>query len=150
LGEKLDLETRFVSTELGVAPDGSGVDLGEGGVAPGRSHALFPLARWLAAADVIVAAGGYHAVHEIRASGVSAVFIPQARPYDEQAARVRGELVADSPDALEARVREALGRPPGRASDGSLGARILARLVERRMEQGVLGEEQIAGLVADQ
>jgi UDP:flavonoid glycosyltransferase YjiC (YdhE family) len=113
---------------------------------PTRALSLFPFARWLPGADVVIAAGGYHSVHEIRASGVPAVFLPQSRRYDDQEARVRGESVARTPEELEARVREALVRPRMLARDAGFGAMLVARLLERRMEKGVLSQEEIAAL----
>jgi len=62
---------------------------------------VFPAAAYLAAADVAVAAGGYHAYHELRAAQVPAVFVPQWRRYDDQADRVRNGLIAADPEGLE-------------------------------------------------
>jgi hypothetical protein len=141
LGGRLGLETRFVSTEMGAEP-GQGTAFRWKGDVPWRAESpmeLFPLARWLEAADVVV-------FHEVLASGVPAVFIPQGRRYDDQAARVRGQAVATSPEELEILVARALAGPRRAARDASLGARIVARLVEGRMEHGVLGEEQIAAI----
>jgi hypothetical protein len=106
---------------------------------------LFPAARAFAAADAIVSAGGYHAFHEIAASGVPAVFLPQDRPLDDQPWRVRGWPVARDPDGLEAVLRALLGGPGARPrvafEDGALR---VARLVERRVKEGVLPEEEVA------
>jgi hypothetical protein len=142
--ERLGAVLRFVSHEL---PE----------VRP-LVRALFPAARWLAAADVVVAAGGYHAFHETRAAGVPAVFLPQQRRHDVQAERVAGGRTASSPEELEAELRRALGERRGGARripaealvgdaprlDAAEGALLLARLVERRVQAGVLGEEEIA------
>ncbi len=131
---------------LGPDHDVPVVPIADDATACAKAASLFPLARWLSAADVIVAAGGYHAFHEVRASGVPAVFLPQSRRYDDQEARVRGECVARTPEELEARVREALVRPRMLARDASLGAVLVARLLQRRMEKGVLSQEEIAAL----
>ena len=106
--------------------------------------ALFPAAAWLDAADVVVTAAGYHAVHETALAGVPTVLVPQARAYDDQRWRAREGVVATDPDALEAAVARLLGggrRRPLRVGDG---AAALARLIERRMELGVLGQEEVA------
>jgi hypothetical protein len=107
---------------------------------------LFPAARWLRAADVLVSAGGYHAVHEARAAGVPSVFVPQARRYDDQFRRVAGEVVALDPAALERAVHALLGREQRPWRSLGEGARRAADLVQRRVEQGVLGEEQVAAM----
>jgi len=120
---------RFVSSELEAAPP---------------VVALFPAAAWLDAADVVVTAAGYHAVHETALAGVPTVLVPQARAYDDQRWRAREGVVATDPDALEAAVARLLGggrRRPLRVGDG---AAALARLIERRMELGVLGQEEVA------
>lgn len=107
---------------------------------------LFPASAWLAAADVVVAAGGYHAVHETRRAGVPAVFVPQRRRYDDQAWRVRGETVAASPAELERAIQALLaGRREVEPRSGA-GDLALARLVERRVERGVLAQEEIAAM----
>jgi len=128
---RLGLTLRFVSAELQLASNV--VD-------------LFPAAPVLVGADVIVAAGGYHTVHEIRAAGVPAVFLPQRRRYDEQGRRVAGKNIATDPYALEALVRRLLvdGRvAPEPVGDG---AGMLARLVQRRVQEGVLPEEEITAV----
>ena len=43
----------------------------------------------LAAADLVIAEGGYNTVNELRLARTPAVFIPGARPYDDQEDRVR-------------------------------------------------------------
>ena len=126
---RLGAELRFVSDELHGA------------------LRLFPAARWFAAADAIVSAGGYHAFHEIAGSGVPAVFIPQPRTLDDQAWRVREWPVARDPLELEGILRGLLaghrGRAPAGLEDGALR---VARLVERRVKEGVLAEKEVAAL----
>lgn len=105
---------------------------------------LFPAGAWLAAADVVVTAAGYHSVHETAAAGVPAVFLPQRRRYDDQWWRARDRVVAGNPAALEAAIVRLLqegARRPGRPGDG---ARIVAEAIERRVQAGVLREEEIA------
>ena len=102
----------------------------------------FPAASLLPAADVVVSAGGYHAWHEIMASGVPAVFLPQRRQYDSQHRRVRGCPVAETPMQLERMIRDLLGqaRGPGRRfPDG-------AADVESRLQERVLLRKQIASM----
>jgi hypothetical protein len=107
---------------------------------------LFPAARWLQAADVLVSAAGYHAFHEARASGVPTVLVPQARRYDDQFRRASAEVVALDPVALERAIHAQLGRERRPWRSLGEGARRAARLVQRRVEQGVLGEEEIAAM----
>lgn len=136
LAARLGLAWRFASHELEA----------DGGVLP-----LFPLARYLAAADVAIAAGGYHAVHELRVARVPAVFVPQRRRHDDQRHRVRGERVARDPEQLEREVEGALRdgrarRDLGPDPAGAGGAHALAALVERRVQQRVFAEEEVAAL----
>jgi hypothetical protein len=107
---------------------------------------LFPAARWLAAADVLVTAAGYHATQEARAAGVPTVYLPQARRYDDQFRRAAGEAIALGPEGLERAVHALLGRAPLPPRPVGEGAQRVARLVERRVQQGVLGEEQVAAM----
>jgi hypothetical protein len=102
----------------------------------GDHEGVFPAAPYLPAADVVVAAGGYHAYHEVRAAGVPAVFVPQWRRYDDQAERVRDGLVAKDPPTLERAVASLL-----RGEDVP-GARL------PRLERPAAGGEALAGLVA--
>lgn len=46
------------------------------------------MAGLIAAADVVISAGGYNTVHEIRLAKVPAVFVPAARTHDDQEVRV--------------------------------------------------------------
>ena len=46
----------------------------------------------LAAAGLVISAGGYNAYHEIVQAGTPAIFWPQDRLYDEQSLRVQGKL----------------------------------------------------------
>jgi hypothetical protein len=110
----------------------------------------WPAAPLLAGADVAVVSGGYHAVHEVRAAGVPAVIVPQARPWDDQparaeAARTPHRHVARSPEELVDALRLLIQARPGlRPEVLPDGAAQLAALVERRVQAGVLGEEEIA------
>jgi UDP-N-acetylglucosamine:LPS N-acetylglucosamine transferase len=110
----------------------------------------WPVAPLLSGADVVVIAGGYQAVHEVRACGVPAVIVPQSRPWDDQearaeAARAPHRIVARSPEELVDALRRLQGVPwhPEVLGDG---AARLAALVERRVQAGVLGEEEVAPL----
>jgi hypothetical protein len=127
IAARLDLELRFVSDLLPVEP-------------------AFPAASLLSTADVVVSAAGYHSFHEIEASGVPAVYLPQDRSHDDQDARAAGRLTARTPEELEARVVEALARGRGPGVSFPDGAARLARLVQRRVEAGVLPEEEIAAM----
>jgi UDP:flavonoid glycosyltransferase YjiC (YdhE family) len=122
---------RFVSAELPAAP----------GVVR-----LFPAAAWLEAADAVVTAAGYHAFHETAAAGVPTVFVPQRRRVDDQWWRARDTLVAPDPPALAAAVRRLLreGRRERRRLED--GAAAVAALVQRRVQAGVLAQEQVAAM----
>jgi UDP:flavonoid glycosyltransferase YjiC (YdhE family) len=114
--------------------------------AEGPIVALFPAARYFAGADVVVTAAGYHAFHETRAAGVPTVFMPQNRKIDDQFQRARGTIVASDPAGLERAVDTLLRGhrlPPLPPQEG---ARRAARLVQRRMQAGILGEEEIAAM----
>ena len=73
-----------------------------------RVDERFPAMRYLRAADLVVAAGGYHAFHEIRQLGLPAVFVPQRRKYDDQFWRVRNDPRATEPAELETAIGEGL------------------------------------------
>lgn len=119
------LALRFVSDVLPVQP-------------------AFPAAGLLPTADVVVSAAGYHSFHEIEASGVPAVYLPQDRSHDDQDARAAGRPTARTPEELEARILELLGRGRGPGVRFPDGAARLAAWVQRRLEQGVLPEEEVA------
>lgn len=108
--------------------------------------ARFPAAPLLAAADVLVTAAGYHAVHEARAAGVPTVYLPQRRRFDDQFRRVEGERVASGPGELERAVHTLLGQEHVGGGPPRDGAGRVARLVQRRVEAGVLGEEEVTAM----
>jgi UDP:flavonoid glycosyltransferase YjiC (YdhE family) len=64
---------------------------GLGDIPPGVVHvrSAYPIARWFAAFDAVVAAAGYNAAHELAALGVPALLVPMPRQTDDQAARAR-------------------------------------------------------------
>jgi len=72
----------------------------------------FPAMRFLRAATLLVASGGYASWHEARALGVPAIFLPQPRPWDDQARRVAASHPPDTPEALEAAIAARLQTPP--------------------------------------
>lgn len=119
LGEALGAEVR-VATPFPGAPPG----------ALRAGH--WPLLEALRGVDLLVGAPGFNLWHEARATGTPAVWVPQPRRYDDQAARAAGGVVARSPADLEARLAEALAAPaaprpatfPNGAAD--LAARLLA------------------------
>jgi len=130
---------RFVSTELSPRPP---------------VLTLFPAAAWLAAADVVVTAAGYHAAYETALAGTPAVFVPQARAYDDQRWRARKRMhagaavcaMATDPPSLEAAIVRLLRGGSRRPEPFGDGAAALARLVQRRVELGVLAQEEVAPL----
>lgn len=73
---------------------------------------LLPAMEVLRGADVVVAAGGYHAAHETAALEVPAVFLPQRRRYDDQHARVKERRCARTPVALAVALEHVLGPAP--------------------------------------
>lgn len=131
VAQRVDARVVFVSAEL---PDEPPV------------ARVFPAAAMLAAADVVVAAGGYHAFHETRAAGVPAVFVPQRRRHDDQAWRVRGETIARDPLELENAVRRLLGARRRVRQDLGDGAGHVAALLQRRVQARVLREEQVTAM----
>lgn len=101
----------------------------------------------VAAADLVIAEGGYNTVAEVRLAGAPAVFVPSARRLDDQAERVR--RVADSgaayvvdpagPDqALSELVVELLSQPP----------RLEALKSAAQATGIVLGNEQAGAIIA--
>jgi hypothetical protein len=72
----------------------------------------FPAMRVLRAATLLIAGGGYASWHEVNALGVPALFLPQARPWDDQAGRVAASQPPASPEALEAEIAQRLLDPP--------------------------------------
>ena len=129
LAGRLGAKLLFVSSEL---PPG------------GPVRPLFPAGRFLRAADAVVCAAGYHAAHETLRAAVPTLLVPQGRPHDDQAWRARGRSVARRPEELLdwlLGLREADRPEPVRFPDG---AAEVAALVERRVQAGVLGEEQVA------
>ena len=130
---------------------------------PGRRvAALYPAVRHLAAADVLVCAGGYHAVHEARLHGLVAIHLPQRRVYDDQHRRVAGSArrrgAGPARGARRARAGSARGASAsarGAAASGRRGRRLgpggarrrptrRARLtVEEAARAQRLGEERV-------
>jgi hypothetical protein len=95
-----------------------------------------PAAPYLRAADLVVCAAGYHAYHEALAAGALAIFLPQRRRYDDQFLRAAGQVQAQSPGELEARMREMLQRsaPPGMAKPWPRGAMQVAEMTRALLE----------------
>ena len=137
IATRLGAALRFVSSDLAAWPP---------------VVALFPAAAYLEAADVVVTAAGYHAAWETALAGVPTVFVPQARAYDDQGWRARERTrggvpaceVAGDPAVLETAIARLLRGGGRRSADVGDGAAALARLIERRVQPGVLVEEQIA------
>jgi hypothetical protein len=95
---------------------------------------VFPAMRVLRAATLLVASGGYASWHEAQALKLPAVFLPRARPWDDQARRVASTRPPESPEALEAEISRRLRTPVSlRATAPGDGADTLAvSLVEAR------------------
>lgn len=64
----------------------TGLEVPEGVV---RLEATFPMSRYFRAFDLVVAAAGYNAFHELLAFGVPSLFVPMSRNTDDQLARAR-------------------------------------------------------------
>jgi UDP:flavonoid glycosyltransferase YjiC (YdhE family) len=73
---------------------------------------VFPAMRVLRAAHLLVAGGGYASWHEAHALGLPALFLPQPRPWDDQAARVAATRPPTTPEALESDLARLLRDPP--------------------------------------
>lgn len=106
---------------------------------------LFPALSVFPAADLLVAAGGYHAVHEARLAKVPALFVPQPQRYDDQFRRVERLRVAASPEELEAALEAELAGPRERREharprerDPQDGAeRLVERILAEARRQGM-------------
>ncbi len=78
-------------------------------VGPGLELSHWPLLECMPGVDLLIGAGGYHTVHETRATGTPLLAFPRARLYDRQARRLtQSEQVAEGD--LAARAREVLGQ----------------------------------------
>lgn len=87
---------------------------------------LSGVGKWLHGADLVVTSAGYQSYHEVLQCGVSAIFLPQRGPYDNQALRSLGRLwtgpapvpvrvplaTARSPQELETALTDLMGKPP--------------------------------------
>lgn len=94
----------------------------------------WPLLEHLPGVDLLVGAGGYHTVHEARATGTPLLALARPRLYDRQALRLRPEELARDEDDLLARalarcptVRRA-GRPDYAQGAADASAALLALL----------------------
>lgn len=95
---------------------------------------VWPLLSHLPGVDLLVGAGGYHTVHEARATGTPLLALARPRLYDRQALRLRPEELARDEDDLLARasarcpaVRRA-GRPDYAQGAADASAALLALL----------------------
>lgn len=74
--------------------------------APGPpTLSVWPLLLLLPGVDVLVGSGGYHTVHEARATGTPLVALPRPRRYDRQGLRLRASERIESAGELVARIR---------------------------------------------
>ena len=111
-----------------------------------RIRDTYPMARYLRAFDIAVAASGYNAFHELLHLGVPSLFVPMPRELDDQAARARwaqrngAALAVDGPGASG--LEDALGEllDAGRREEISARARELG---------GANGAEQAARALSD-
>ncbi len=118
IASRLGCELRFLSDELAPEPP---------------VFRMFPAAPALRAGDAIVSAAGYHAFHEISASGVPAVYVPQTRLYDDQRLRASGRPTASSPWELALLIKKALTQKPASPAAGRPGAGELAAMARERL-----------------
>jgi len=102
------------------------------------SDAPLPLARLLAGVDLLVGAGGYHLVHEARATRTPLAALPAHRAYDAQWRRLRPEERAADLTEIASRIRGATPRtttPPPSIEDGAAhGVRVVEELISRARE----------------
>ena len=93
-----------------------------------RIRDTYPMARYLRAFDLTVAAAGYNAFHELLHLGVPTLFVPMPRELDDQGARARwaqrmgAGLAVEGPDAPDLDRQARRAARPGRAR-ADLGAR---------------------------
>ncbi len=97
----------------------------------------YPLLELFNGVDLLIGASGYNLFHEARACGVPAIFLPRHKRFDNQQWRARASLVADTPEALETLILNALARPSSRHSvtytNGAfIAARSIADLLTER------------------
>ena len=101
-------------------------------VPPGVVHlrSTYPMSRDYAAFDLVVAAAGYNAFHELLALRVPALFVPIARETDDQAARASWAASADLGRAVTAPDATELETELDRLLDPLERGRIVGRLAE--------------------
>ncbi len=92
-----------------------------------------PLARLMSGIDLVVGGGGYHLVHEARATATPLCALPAPRTYDVQSRRLRsGERARDLEDVAR-RIRAVSPRtapPPSSIVDGAAeGVQVVEELV---------------------
>jgi len=98
------------------------------GVAHLRS--TYPMSRNYAAFDLVVAAAGYNAFHELLELGVPTLFVPIARETDDQAARAAWAAAAGLAGAVSGPQAPELEPELDRLLDSTERARVAARLAE--------------------
>lgn len=102
---------------------------------PHADGAPVPLARLLGGVDLLVGAGGYHLVHEARATMTPLAALASYRAYDAQARRLRAGERARDLEEITSRIRSVARRtkpPPASIVDGAAeGLRVVEELVSR-------------------
>ena len=93
-------------------------------------RATYPMSRDYAAFDLVVAAPGYNAFHELLGLGVPSLFVPIARETDDQAGRAAWAAAAGLAGAVAGPESPDLERELDRLLDPAERARIAARLGE--------------------
>lgn len=93
-------------------------------------RSTYPMSRNYAAFDLVVAAAGYNAFHELLELGVPTLFVPIARETDDQAARASWAAAADLARAVTAPDAPELEAELDRLLDPLERGRILGRLAE--------------------
>jgi hypothetical protein len=96
----------------------------------------YPLVELFNGVEVVVGPSGYNLFHEAQACGLETVFLPRPRAHDDQFWRARAARVADSPEALERLLAEALEAarfkptsPPRFANGAATAARAIVELL---------------------
>jgi hypothetical protein len=100
----------------------------------------FPLIERLPGVCLLIASAGYNLVHEARALGVSALFRPQPRRFDDQAARLSDDerLAGELLPAIRHRLTAPLPSPSGLPNGAVVAAqRIVGLLRSLRQRHGL-------------
>jgi UDP:flavonoid glycosyltransferase YjiC (YdhE family) len=114
----------------------AGLDAAPDGVA--QLPATYPISRYYAAFDAVVAAAGYNAYHELIALAVPSLFVPMRRETDDQPARARFAAAAGLGWAVDGPDDPGLERALDRLADDEARGAVAARLSEHEFANGAV------------